>query len=115
MIAVRATDWWRSFYKATMSANWPHMTAINTVFQDYALFPHECAGEHRVRAEGQKVGKTERRKRALEMLQAVRLADYGVAVPISSVVVSVSASLWREHWSITRRSCCSTSHSARSI
>src|SRR3954449_12471834 len=51
---------------------------VNTVFQDYALFPHMSVLENveyglRVR----KVGKTERRRRAAEMLEAVRLADYG--------------------------------------
>ena len=52
----------------------PYERDVNTVFQDYALFPHMTVGENV--AYGlmiKKVGKTEREKRATEMLDLVRL------------------------------------------
>jgi len=52
----------------------PYERDVNTVFQDYALFPHMSVGENV--AYGlmiKKVGKAERRKRAEEMLELVRL------------------------------------------
>ena len=52
----------------------PYERDVNTVFQDYALFPHMSVGENV--AYGlmiKKVGKAERQKRADEMLELVRL------------------------------------------
>jgi putative spermidine/putrescine transport system ATP-binding protein len=52
----------------------PYERPVNTVFQDYALFPHMTVGENI--AYGlmlKKVAKPERRKRAEEMLELVRL------------------------------------------
>jgi putative spermidine/putrescine transport system ATP-binding protein len=51
---------------------------VNTVFQDYALFPHMSVRENveyglRVK----KVGRAERRTRAQEALETVRLGEYG--------------------------------------
>ena len=56
----------------------PYDRNVNTVFQDYALFPHMTVQENveygmRVR----KVAKAERRARADEALAAVRLTGYG--------------------------------------
>ena len=53
----------------------PHMRETNTVFQDYALFPHMTVGENigyglRIR----RVGAADRRKRVERALQMVRLA-----------------------------------------
>jgi putative spermidine/putrescine transport system ATP-binding protein len=55
----------------------PYDRAVNTVFQDYALFPHMSVGENveyglRVKA----VDKAERRRRASEALATVRLPGY---------------------------------------
>ena len=55
----------------------PYDRSVNTVFQDYALFPHMTVGENveyglRVK----RVGKDERRRRASEALATVRLAGY---------------------------------------
>jgi putative spermidine/putrescine transport system ATP-binding protein len=60
----------------------PYDRDVNTVFQDYALFPHMSVLENieyglRVK----KVGKAERRRRAMEMLDAVRLSQYGSRRP----------------------------------
>jgi len=55
----------------------PYDRNVNTVFQDYALFPHMSVAENvaygpRVR----RVGSAERRRRAIEMLELVRLGDF---------------------------------------
>jgi putative spermidine/putrescine transport system ATP-binding protein len=55
----------------------PYDRSVNTVFQDYALFPHMTVGENvayglRVK----RVNKEERRRRASEALATVRLAGY---------------------------------------
>ncbi len=56
----------------------PYQRDVNTVFQDYALFPHMSVWENveyalRVR----KVARRERRERAAEALAAVRLEGFG--------------------------------------
>jgi putative spermidine/putrescine transport system ATP-binding protein len=60
----------------------PFERDVNTVFQDYALFPHMTVAQNveyglRVR----KVPKAERRSRAEEALATVRLADFGRRKP----------------------------------
>jgi putative spermidine/putrescine transport system ATP-binding protein len=55
---------------------------VNTVFQDYALFPHmdvQQNVEYGLRVKG--VGRVERRRRAVEALEGVRLAEYGKRRP----------------------------------
>ena len=60
----------------------PYARDVNTVFQDYALFPHMTVGENvayglRIR----KVGRAERRKRVDEALRMVRLEQFGERKP----------------------------------
>jgi putative spermidine/putrescine transport system ATP-binding protein len=60
----------------------PYEREVNTVFQDYALFPHMSVSENieyglRVR----KVAKRERAQRRDEALEMVRLAGYGARKP----------------------------------
>jgi putative spermidine/putrescine transport system ATP-binding protein len=60
----------------------PFARDVNTVFQDYALFPHMSVRENveyglRVK----KVGRDERRTRAVEALETVRLPEYGERRP----------------------------------
>ncbi|MEO6124800.1 MAG: ABC transporter ATP-binding protein [Ilumatobacteraceae bacterium] len=60
----------------------PYDRDVNTVFQDYALFPHMTVQrnvEYGLKVKG--VGKAERRKRAAEMLDAVRLGSFGSRRP----------------------------------
>jgi putative spermidine/putrescine transport system ATP-binding protein len=60
----------------------PYDRQVNTVFQDYALFPHMTVGdnvEYGMRV--QRVAKAERRKRAKEALDMVRLSGYGDRKP----------------------------------
>ena len=60
----------------------PYDRDVNTVFQDYALFPHMSVQhnvEYGLKVKG--VGKAERRRRASEMLEAVRLGEYGARQP----------------------------------
>jgi putative spermidine/putrescine transport system ATP-binding protein len=55
----------------------PYDRSVNTVFQDYALFPHMSVGDnvaYGLRVKG--TGKEERRKKASEALATVRLAGY---------------------------------------
>jgi putative spermidine/putrescine transport system ATP-binding protein len=56
----------------------PYDRAVNTVFQDYALFPHMTVGEnvaYGLRVAG--VAKAERARRRDEALEMVRLPSYG--------------------------------------
>ena len=56
----------------------PYDRDVNTVFQDYALFPHMTVlqnVEYGLKVKG--VEKIERRRRAGEMLESVRLGQYG--------------------------------------
>jgi putative spermidine/putrescine transport system ATP-binding protein len=60
----------------------PYDREVNTVFQDYALFPHMTVGENieyglRVK----RVSKDERRRRAAEALEMVRLSGYQARKP----------------------------------
>ncbi len=60
----------------------PYDRDVNTVFQDYALFPHMSVAEnveYGLRVKG--VKKAERRRRAAEALESVRLAEYGSRRP----------------------------------
>jgi putative spermidine/putrescine transport system ATP-binding protein len=61
----------------------PYLRDVNTVFQDYALFPHMSVAENV--AYGlmiRKVGKRERAARAQEALEMVRLPDVGARRPV---------------------------------
>jgi putative spermidine/putrescine transport system ATP-binding protein len=61
----------------------PYERPVNTVFQDYALFPHMSVAEnvaYGLRVTG--VGKREREERAGEALRMVRLPDIGPRRPI---------------------------------
>jgi ABC-type Fe3+/spermidine/putrescine transport system ATPase subunit len=79
----------------------PYARNVNTVFQDYALFPHMTVAQNieyglRVR----KVPKAERREKAGRALEMVRLPGLGGRKPAPS--------------STSRRCCCLTSRWARS-
>jgi putative spermidine/putrescine transport system ATP-binding protein len=55
----------------------PYERDVNTVFQDYALFPHMSVGENvEYGLRIGKVAKDERRRRAAEALELVRLGGY---------------------------------------
>jgi putative spermidine/putrescine transport system ATP-binding protein len=60
----------------------PYDRAVNTVFQDYALFPHMTVGEnveYGLRVNG--IGRSERAQRRDEALEMVRLPGYGERKP----------------------------------
>ena len=61
----------------------PYARNVNTVFQDYALFPHMTVAEnveYGLRVKG--VSKAQRRARAEEVLDMVRLPGYGGRKPV---------------------------------
>jgi len=61
----------------------PYQRDVNTVFQDYALFPHMNVLDnvaYGLKVKG--VGKTERHKRAEEALDMVALGGYGARKPV---------------------------------
>ena len=60
----------------------PYLRDVNTVFQDYALFPHMTVGEnvaYGLRVKG--IARVERRKRVDEILNVVRLPGLGDRKP----------------------------------
>ncbi|MGD9704002.1 MAG: ABC transporter ATP-binding protein [Acidimicrobiia bacterium] len=60
----------------------PYERDVNTVFQDYALFPHMTVQENvEYGLKVKRVERKERRRRAREMLETVRLAEYGARRP----------------------------------
>ena len=60
----------------------PYDRPVNTVFQDYALFPHMTVQQNvEYGLTVKKVSKGERRQRAEEALQMVRLAAFGARKP----------------------------------
>jgi putative spermidine/putrescine transport system ATP-binding protein len=61
----------------------PYDRAVNTVFQDYALFPHMSIAEnvgYGLKVRG--VGKEERRRQVQDALEMVRLPDVGKRRPV---------------------------------
>src|SRR5262249_46862657 len=61
----------------------PYVRDVNTVFQDYALFPHMTVQEnveYGLRVKG--VGRNERRDRAAQALERVRLEGLGPRKPL---------------------------------
>jgi len=61
----------------------PYERDVNTVFQDYALFPHMTVGEnvaYGLRVKG--IARSERRRRVEQILRVVRLPDVGSRKPI---------------------------------
>ncbi|WP_020143153.1 ABC transporter ATP-binding protein [Terracoccus sp. 273MFTsu3.1] len=60
----------------------PYERDVNTVFQDYALFPHMSVAENvEYGLLVTKVGRAERRSRVAEALEQVRLGDHGSRRP----------------------------------
>src|SRR5437870_13243913 len=61
----------------------PYERNVNTVFQDYALFPHMTVAEnvaYGLRVKG--ISRAERRRRVEEMLKVIRLPGLGDRKPI---------------------------------
>ena len=60
----------------------PYDRDVNTVFQDYALFPHMSVQQNvEYGLKVKRVDRVSRRRRAGEMLEIVRLAEYGARRP----------------------------------
>ena len=93
----------------------PYERDVNTVFQDYALFPHMTVAEnveYGLKVKG--VGRRGRRAQAEEALDRVGCPGSATASPCSSPAASASASPSRARSSTDPRCCSSTSRSARS-
>ena len=85
---------------------------MNTVFQDYALFPHMTVGEnveYGLKVKG--VRRNERAERVAQALRTVQLAGTTRASRRSSRAASASGSRWRGRSSTIRASCSWTSRS----
>ena len=92
----------------------PHKRNVNTVFQNYALFPHMTVAENvafGLRMEG--LGAAERYARVDEYLELVGLAGFGGRFPRSSRAASSSAWRWPVRWPSVPPCCSSTSRSVR--
>ena len=94
----------------------PYARDVNTVFQDYALFPHMTVIENvEYGLKIRKVAKPERRRRAEQMLDMVRLSGLERAKTGPAVWGSAPAcGAWPGPSSTSPRCSCSTSHSGRS-
>ena len=95
----------------------PYDREVNTVFQDYALFPHMTVGENveyglRVRKVRTRTSAPQRRDEALEMVRLARLRRPQAVA--SSPAASASGSRSPARSSTGRGCCCSTSRSAPS-
>jgi putative spermidine/putrescine transport system ATP-binding protein len=67
---------------ADVTKRQPFDRDVNTVFQDYALFPHMSVAENvEYGLVVKKVGRAERRKRVADALEQVRLGDHGKRKP----------------------------------
>ena len=93
----------------------PFARDLNTVFQDYALFPHMTVGENVAYGlKVKKVPRADRASRVQEVLERVRLSGYGNRKPIQL------SGGQRQRVALARaivnrpRCCCSTSRSAPS-
>jgi ABC-type Fe3+/spermidine/putrescine transport system ATPase subunit len=88
----------------------PHRRPLNTVFQNYALFPHlnvlenVAYGPRRTGA-----GREEARRRANEALHLVGLSEFGSRYPRQLSGGSNNASPWQGPSSTNRNCFCSTS------
>ena len=94
----------------------PYERDVNTVFQDYALFPHMTVGENvEYGLKIKRVKKAERHEANGRgaRARAARRADGRASRP-SSPAASASGSRSRARSSTIRRSSCSTSRSGRS-
>ena len=77
----------------------PHKRNVNTVFQNYALFPHLNVFDNvAFGLRRQKVGKQELRQRVGEALELVQLGDSRSASRGRCQAASSSASRWRAPW-----------------
>ncbi|MFN8569421.1 MAG: hypothetical protein U0Z44_18285 [Kouleothrix sp.] len=77
----------------------PYERDVNTVFQDYALFPHMTVGQNV--AYGlmiRKVSKAERQRRVKAVLELVRLPGWPAVSPPSSRAANASGSHWPARW-----------------
>ena len=93
----------------------PYERDVNTVFQRYALFPHMSVGRNvEYGLMIRKVPAAERRRRAAEALEMVRLGGYADRKPGQLSGGSSSASRSPARSSTAAACCCSTSRSAHS-
>jgi ABC-type glutathione transport system ATPase component len=93
----------------------PYQRGVNTVFQDYALFPHFTSPRTwptAARAQGAKAERNDERVDAA--LDMVRMTEFARAAPRNSPAANANASRWRAPSSTSPRCSCSTNRWARS-
>ncbi len=94
----------------------PYKRNVNTVFQQYALFPHMTVADNvRFGPRSKKKSKAEYESSVTEMLDVVRLNDFAHRKPSQLSGDSSNASLSPARWSTIRAPSSSTSHSRHSI
>ena len=93
----------------------PHKRDVNTVFQQYALFPHMTVAENVAYGLRQKkVAKAEIPQRVGEALEMVKMTPLANRKPRQFRAASSNVSRWPAPWSTGRACCSSTSRSAPS-
>ena len=94
----------------------PYKRNVNTVFQQYALFPHMTVIDNvRFGPRSKKISKSTYEASVAQMLEVVRLTDFANRKPTQLSGGQQRARRARPpRWSTSRAHCCSTSPSPRS-
>jgi spermidine/putrescine transport system ATP-binding protein len=94
----------------------PYKRNVNTVFQQYALFPHMTVADNvRFGPKSKKVPKSEYEANVAQMLDVVRLGDFADRRPVACSPAASSSELrWPGRSSTSECACCSTNRSPRS-
>ena len=100
----------KSCLTARMSPMCPGKRPVHTVFQSYALFPaHDRGRQYRLPVEDGEKDLAQIKARVAELLEDVRLSQFGSRFPHELSVGNASGLPLPAHWPTARDCCCSTS------